>query len=82
MVAHVKPHAFGSRGIQNHEDTKFFGSNPRFFYGAIFSGPLALDIVMRDIPSNHIFELANDGNLVGVSTTALVIRANAHVPKP
>jgi hypothetical protein len=37
---------------------------------------------MMDIPSNHILRLANDGNLVRVSTIALVIRANAHVLKP
>lgn len=82
MVAQVKPHAFGSRRIQNHEDTKSFTSNPKKIYGVIFSGPLAFDNVMMDILSNHILGLANDGNLVGVSTTTLIIKANAHVSKP
>jgi len=68
MVAHVKPHAFGLGGIQDHEDTKYFGSNPRFFCGASFLGPLALDNVMMDILGDHILGLANDGNLVRFST--------------
>lgn len=37
---------------------------------------------MMDIPCNHILGLANDGNLVMVSTVAPVTKASSCVPKP
>jgi len=72
----------GQEGFKTMKTQSLLLQIQKKFYGVIFSGPLALDNVVMDILSNHILRLANDGNLVRVSTTTLVIKANAHVSKP
>jgi hypothetical protein len=72
----------GQKGFKTMKTQSLLVQIQDFSMELFFPGPLALDNVMMDIPSNHILDLANDGNLIEVSTTALVIRANAHVPKP
>jgi hypothetical protein len=72
----------GQKGFKTMKTQSLLVQIQDFSMELFFPAPLALDNVMMDIPSNHILDLANDGNLIEVSTTALVIRANAHVPKP
>jgi len=62
MVAHVKPHAYGSGGIKDQENTPFFGLDPRYFYGAGFSRPLAPNDVLMDILGNNVLGVFDDGN--------------------
>jgi hypothetical protein len=91
MVAHVKSNTFGLGKGKDQENGQSYvlDVNPRFIYKVNFSRLVAPNDVMPHMLRNHESCIIDNGNHVMVSnlnqmisTSIVVIEANAWVPKP